>query len=402
MKSTTRDKIKQRAEELKMQACDNHSTEDFIKKATRQIKNEEKIEKRIKNKAEKLRLQSSEYHDFEYYVRLAEYQIKIEQDVINKHQLYDPRKWINSLDYRCLKVWATQLKKCSFLNILEQIAVLSILVGTTIFFIEAKPRHDDRIRELSKNLAEVTELDEPRKMLISSYLYALNYRHQSFAQLFNVRGFFNLVNNTLKGEKIYVIDRKIGECKKIREIGLLFPRWPLADLIDLHLPENMKFQGLVLCNARMPQAVLNKIKLPEVKLPGAYLFDAKLKESELISADLTGADLTSADLTGADLTSANLTDANFTVANLIGADLTSADLTKANLLGAKLNEIEVNNLTMPQLKLACNWDKASYIFRQTENEKWELDTQANQQYIEKIRQDKASDPQTPVDCSKWN
>ena len=402
MKSTTKDKIRRRAEELKIQACENHDTEYFIKQATHQIKAEEKIEKRIKKRAEKLRLQSLEYHDFKYYRRLAEYQIKLEQDAINKHQLYDPRKWINSLDYRCLKVWATQLKKCSFLNILEQIAVLSILVGITNFLIEAKPRYEERIREQRKSLAEVIQLGKSQEILINEYLQDLNRRHKSFAQLFNFPGFLPLVNNTFKGEKIYIEDRKTGECKKIREIALVFPRWPQVDLINLQLPEGIVLSGARLCNAKLPQAVMNKIELNRAQLAGSYLVQAKLMGTELIDSNLTDAKLIGADLTDAKLIRADLAEVDLTVADLTGADLTGADLTKANLVGAKFNEIEVNNLTKSQLKLACNWDKANYIYRQTKDNKWELDTPANQQYIEKIRQDKASDPQIPVDCSQWN
>jgi hypothetical protein len=59
-------------------------------------------------------------------------------------------------------------------------------------------------------------------------------------------------------------------------------------------------------------------------------------------------------------------------------DLSRANLSNASLLGAK-------NVTPTQIKSACNWDKAGY--RRVE--------------IDKLKQDKASDPKEPIDCSRW-
>lgn len=53
-------------------------------------------------------------------------------------------------------------------------------------------------------------------------------------------------------------------------------------------------------------------------------------------------------------------------------------------------------------KSACNWEKAIYKgYKDTEKFfEWIVDEKANQQYIEQLKQDKASDPKTPVDCSR--
>ena len=70
--------------------------------------------------------------------------------------------------------------------------------------------------------------------------------------------------------------------------------------------------------------------------------------------------------------------------NLVRAYLNGANLESANLNGAK-------NLSNAQIKSACFWEKAIFT----------PDEQANQKKIEEIRQDKASDPTTPPDCSRW-
>ncbi|MEM6611664.1 MAG: pentapeptide repeat-containing protein, partial [Cyanobacteria bacterium P01_C01_bin.72] len=98
-------------------------------------------------------------------------------------------------------------------------------------------------------------------------------------------------------------------------------------------------------------------------------------------ADLGGADLSGADLSGADLS---------------GGKLGFVDLSGANLIG-------VEYLTLFQIKIACNWEQAIYKGNwNSENSEWIVDEQVNQQYIEKIKQDKASDPPESVNCSKWD
>ena len=64
--------------------------------------------------------------------------------------------------------------------------------------------------------------------------------------------------------------------------------------------------------------------------------------------------------------------------------------------------IESKNLTYSQIKSACYWAKAIYKGHYDDkNYKWIVDEKANQQYIQKLKQDQASEPQEPVDCSIW-
>jgi len=163
-----------------------------------------------------------------------------------------------------------------------------------------------------------------------------------------------------------------------------------------------------LINANLNSADLRLANLNSADLRLANLNSADLSyanlQSNLISANLISANLISANLDGAYLNSANLSYANLSYANLQYANLISANLNSANLNSANLNNTE--NLTNKQIKLACFWEKAIYT-ESVKTSRFELiewsvkDPKANQRKIDKIRQDKASDPPKPPDCSKW-
>ena len=129
------------------------------------------------------------------------------------------------------------------------------------------------------------------------------------------------------------------------------------------------------------------------------------KYANLESADLRGADLRGAFLEGANLYRANLEGANLYRANLRGAflyraNLRGAFLYRANLGGAFL--IKSKNLTTSQIKSACYWEKAVYKGHfDYKKYAWKVDEKANQEFIEQLKQDKASNPQEPIDCSRW-
>jgi Pentapeptide repeats (8 copies) len=80
-----------------------------------------------------------------------------------------------------------------------------------------------------------------------------------------------------------------------------------------------------------------------------------------------------------------LKESNLREANLNGADLGEgrADMRGANLRKAKLRYARY--LTHRQIKTACYWDEAEYAPGK----------------LDEIRQDRASDPKEPIDCSRW-
>jgi uncharacterized protein YjbI with pentapeptide repeats len=103
-----------------------------------------------------------------------------------------------------------------------------------------------------------------------------------------------------------------------------------ADLTGANLAE------AVLEDANLPGARLTRANLTRACLWKADLTDANLPEANLAGADLTNATLLRADFADANLSRAKLIDANLVEAVFIRADLVEADLTDANLPGAQL------------------------------------------------------------------
>ena len=140
----------------------------------------------------------------------------------------------------------------------------------------------------------------------------------------------------------------------------------------------------------------------------ANLFGADLRRAKLTHAYLRGADFTNADLSGTYLGGTYLREANFRGANLRGTKLGSADFSGTYLNGANLREANLSkaeNLSYRQIKSACFWEGAIYTaakWNETEQRWIAEDEEANQKRIEEIKQDEASDPETPPDCDKWN
>ena len=164
-------------------------------------------------------------------------------------------------------------------------------------------------------------------------------------------------------------------------------------------------KSAILYSANLKSAILKSAILKSADLSRANLKSADLYSANLKSADLYSANLKSANLKSANLKSANLYSADLSRADLSRADLSRADLSRANLSRANLestNLIEVQSLTSSQLKSACYWEKAVYkVNWDYKTGKWQVDEEANQKFIEKLKKDKASDPKEPVDCSRW-
>ena len=154
-------------------------------------------------------------------------------------------------------------------------------------------------------------------------------------------------------------------------------------------------------DANLADANLRSTDFYRADLENTDLEDANLAYTNLHQANLEAADLEEARLFDVDLHSANLESANLESATLKFANLADANLEEANL--ENTNFIRVKNLTNSQIKSACNWDKAVYKNNWDDNKRiWIADDKANQQYIEQLKQDKASARKQSPDCSKWN
>ena len=201
-----------------------------------------------------------------------------------------------------------------------------------------------------------------------------------------------------------------------------------ADLTSAKL-ESANLESAILSGADLESAYLSGAILSGAYLIGARLYVANLESAILSGADLTSAFLTSAFLRGADLRGARLSGADLTFANLRGADLTLADLNSAYLIGARLSGanlsfadlnsvdlsfadlsdanlygaylIEAKKLTLSQIKSACYWEKAIYEGHWDNRSILQVDEEANQQHIDRLKKDKASEPSEPVDCDIW-
>ena len=153
-------------------------------------------------------------------------------------------------------------------------------------------------------------------------------------------------------------------------------------------------------------ANLDRADLENADLKGAQLYQTKLSDANLKSVNLSSDNDNITNLHRADLEGADLEGANLDRANLDRANLDHANLDRANLKNAILVDEIDNNPTSSQIKSACNWEKAYYKGKYDyETGKWNFEEQdirrENQQYIDQLKKDKASDPKEKVDCSRW-
>ena len=126
---------------------------------------------------------------------------------------------------------------------------------------------------------------------------------------------------------------------------------------------------------------------------------------DFANTDLAHANLAHADFYRTNFSNTNLANVNLKNSNLYRADLSNANLANANLANANLTNANLKsakNLTPTQIKSACNWETAFYKGRfDKDYEEWIIDKQVNQEFIQQVQQDSDSDPEQPVNCSKW-
>ena len=107
-------------------------------------------------------------------------------------------------------------------------------------------------------------------------------------------------------------------------------------------------QGVKLVNARLLRANFNSADLRDSDFHLADFTDADLRSANFRGSNLSKATFLRADLSGSDLGEGNLTEAN-----LAGTDLNDADLSGANLAGLQWREIaSIKNATITGVKSA--------------------------------------------------
>ena len=202
--------------------------------------------------------------------------------------------------------------------------------------------------------------------------------------------------------------------------------------------ENADFSGAdlyaaIVDDANLQGADLSNTNFQDAEFKNANLYSANLSNANLESADFEYANLESANLSHTNLRDARLGETNLKDANLESADLQyisprstnfeGANLENAKLTvylgyiylkGANLNGTIINvsgayninisgkHNSISQIKSTCYWKEAVYKNEWDEtNNTLIVDEETNQQLIKQLKQDKASNPETPVDCSKW-
>lgn len=197
-----------------------------------------------------------------------------------------------------------------------------------------------------------------------------------------------------------------------------------ADLEDANLRssnleganlEDANLEGANLKSANLAITQIDRAHLENAHLEGVHLSHAHLDNSYLIRANLENAYLSStrfdqtyfnrANLRGAHFYRADFHHAYFYRADLSDSFFYRANFERTNFYGANLNGaylIEANNITPIQIKSACHWEQAIYKGAwDVEQFRWVTDRAANQQFIQQLKEDRASDPPNPVDCSLW-
>src|SRR6516165_7473768 len=192
--------------------------------------------------------------------------------------------------------WAAYgLGRWSFLEVLEYLGSLSVLVGVIFYFSESGAR--------------------------------IKQRHYQAWQ----------VINTAQGK-----GGSGGRIEALQELNT--DRVPLVG-VDASAAF---LQGVKLDSARLLRANFNSADLRDSDFRLADFTDADLKSANFRGSNLSKANFRRADLSGSDLGEAELTDAN-----LAGANLDDADLSGANLAGVQWREIaSAKNATIEGVKNA--------------------------------------------------
>jgi hypothetical protein len=272
--------------------------------------------------------------------------------------IYQPYYWLEKRILEPIEVWTS---KQAFFRILERIGYITVLFGVISLIFEDKARYNNAVFTAWEAI-----ISADGKSVSGSRKEALDFLNSRPLR-------FPWIGWT---DEDWYWDKQEKKCKQKRLLGR---RWPRQSLQGLSAPKAL-LQGVHLC--------------------GANLVGADLRDANLVQAHLEGADLWKANLGGAGLKLVNLKGANLMEAYLQYAFLSEANLKEANLKGANLSYPQ--SLTRKQIKSACNWDKAIYKSHyDQDNNEWVLEEAANQQYIEQLKQDRASDPQEPVDCTTW-
>lgn len=270
---------------------------------------------------------------------------------------------------------AKWLEQWAFIKILDAASKLGVLIAVIAFLVEIPQREE--------------KLQAERKRAHFEYWRVIDAAAAAGTPTSNARK-IALENLASERASLRNIDLPEAELKRINLAG--------ADLVGARLLET-DLTDAVLDGANLSKANLYRARLYGASLFGANLDGADLRRSlyddktvfpknfnpELTGAhriapytSLIGAQLPKSIFWGANLQYADLQRANFAEAKFHGVQLQNANLQDANLQGAKFRDAnleganlkganiqaavlsQAKGLTIEQVKLAQNWEKAIY------------------------------------------
>lgn len=202
------------------------------------------------------------------------------------------------LEWNCERL-SVLLKRWAFLEVLEHLGRLAILVAVVSYVMGANER----------------------RMQVENQRKAKHYQAWQ-------------VINTAQGQM-----NNAGRIDALQDLNKDMVSLIGVDISKAYLPglnlENADLRAANLAGANLNEANISGANLRYANLAGADLWHANLAEANLHEANISGANLRYANLAGADLRDANLAEAT-----LVGADLAEADLAGADLAGADLRDIQ--------------------------------------------------------------
>jgi hypothetical protein len=200
-----------------------------------------------------------------------------------------------------------RLKKWAFLDVLERIGHLAVLVAVVFYIVEV-----------------------PERRKVKQY-YAW--------QIIN-----SLKGSRTDGGRKYAIQDLLRDGVSLAGIELIYAILPNMDFRNGDLRQG-RFEGAELLDANFQHAVLSGSRFGQSLLNRANFSDACLKNVEFTEARLDNADFSHADLEKASfyrarLTNAAFVDSNLSEATLALADFTGVDFSKADLRRVVLEKCE--------------------------------------------------------------
>lgn len=231
-----------------------------------------------------------------------------------KHRWFTPViffEWVCEWISYWLGEWA-------FLQILEYLGRLSILVAVILYFMEA---------------------DERRMQSTSLHMQVENLRQQLDNQQKAKHYQAWQVINAVRGQPY-----SGGRPEALQD--LFEDKVSLAN-VDL---SNANLIGINLERADLKNANLENARLGDANLAGAYLMGANLKGANLYKANLSGANLTEANLSNAILFQSSFRNARLWGTILIGAKCGAADFSNARIEKVDFSNADFSSINMPPIK----------------------------------------------------